>query len=167
MALSGYTTRAKVSDELPTSLPTGIDNDYIDARILEATAEVDGAVGPLFSAGYNSNTQKFDPDNVPAIIDRITRELTVALILRRIKQINRDGDEPSGATSMENRAYRMLKRIREGDLEVIDPDGAQLGSSSDVYHTHANAEPAMRRARYDDEGELIDDENGSVDTFDW
>jgi len=166
MALQPYATVAGCQGDLPDSLPSEMDSAFILARIMRATAIVDGSVGSKFSAAYNSSTQKFDPDNIPAIIEQITQELAVSYCLKNMGRIINTGEAPTYAILQSN-AKSQLNQIREGELQVIDPDGTTLGVSSDITHNMSGIAPTISKGRYDADGTLQDDNAGTLDGWDW
>ncbi len=165
--MAQYTTDTALLRELPESLPTALDTagerlPYIE----QASALADALVGPDFTA--NVSGQRFpdasDSPATPPIIELATRKLAASMIVTALGVVSSTA-APSSADTLRAEAMEWFRKIREREIAVTGSDGSEYASADRVTSTTVGTEPTFRMGRYDSDGELLDDTEGSIDAL--
>lgn len=160
-----YTTTSRVDDLLPSSLPATIDSDDKAQWVADASAMVDGMVGPKYP--IQSSGQKFaditDSPATPAWIELCARWLAAYFGYLKLKEINKASKSVGMGATYYKLATEHLKQIREGEIDLYDSAGADLASTETMWSTTQNRDPAFARGRYEDG--VLQGDAGSLDDF--
>jgi len=161
--MASYTSTTNVEALLPSSLPSAIEAADKARWISDASAMVDGLVGPRFP--MLSTHQKFaDSPSAPALIELCARWLAAYFGFLQLREINKTDKVPSQATQYRKLAEDYLAQIAAGKASIYSSAGADLGSEELVDSTTVDRDPVFERGEYED-GELVSDEAGSLDDF--
>jgi hypothetical protein len=165
--MAQYTSDTALLRELPESLPSALDTEVERLPyIQQASALADSLVGPDFSA--DGTGQRFpdatDTPATPPIIELATRKLAASMIVTALGVVNSTA-APSSADTLRDEAMEWFRKIREREIAVTGTDGSEHASADRVISTTDGTEPTFRMGRYDSDGELLDDTDGSIDGF--
>ena len=163
-----YTSDDNLLIELPDNLPDAVDSSAERLVYIQLAGSLaDSLVGPRYPVGENG--QKFpditDSPATPPLIELAARKLAAGMIYRVIGVVARDGGELAGAQSLHGEACDLFRRIREGELTVIDEDGTDYATATPISSTSNGVATTFSRGRYDADGELLDETAGSLDDF--
>lgn len=137
-----YTSDDNLLTELPDNLPAVLDTPEERAPYIEqASLLTDSLVGPRFPVRtYGAAEQKFpditDTPATPPLVELATRKLAAAMIYGVISVIGREGG--FGGKGPYEEALEWFRRIREGELLVIDSEGMDYGA---VHVTSTSTAP--------------------------
>lgn len=167
--MASYTTDANLLTELPDNLPATLDTPTERAPFIEqASALADTLVGPRFPVRlYGAAQQKFpeitDTPATPLLVELATRKLAAALICGALAIVARRSD--GGAERLHKEAIEWFRRIRDGEVQIIDAEGTDYAAFGPTVSTTDGVEPMFRSGRYDSDGQLLDETPGSIDRF--
>lgn len=125
--MAAYVTRVKLSDNLPDSLPSDMDNAYLDTQISDASSEVDELAGHQYTRSYKSSVQKFpditDSPATPPSIEQCALWFSLSRCYEKLETENLGGDDEVTPRKIyyRNKAEKKLKDIADGkvDLSVV------------------------------------------------
>lgn len=166
--MATYTSDDNLLIELPDNLPDSVDSAAERLVYIQLAGSLaDSLVGPRYPVGPSG--QKFpditDSPPTPPLIELATRKLAAGMIYRVIGVVGRDGGELGGAQPLHEEAADLFRRIREGELAVIDEDGTDYATVTPISGTSDGVATTFSRGRYDVDGELLDETAGSLDDF--
>ncbi len=77
-----------------------------------------------------------------------------------------DDVKSTNARALQKEVDKMIEEIISGERVIYDVDGNSVSVDVDMpYYTQDGVEPEFRRGRYDVDGNLLDDEEGSLDEW--
>ena len=160
-----YTTTSNLEDILPASLPATITTALKNQWIADASAMVDGQVGPRFP--MLSTNQKFaditDSPATPAWIELCSRWLAAYFAFLKLKEVNKTEKLPSQAKTYFDQANKFLEQIRAGKLDVLDSAGADLAASAQIWSSTESRDASFNRGEYVDG--TLEGDAGTLDDF--
>ena len=164
--MAQYTSDANLVTELPASLPAGLDSAAERLPYVEqASALADALVGPDFpvNAGQRFPDIGADPPT-PPVVELATRKLAASMVYGALHVVNGGGGADMRET-LSAEALEWFRRIREREIALTGADGGELGMDDTVTSSTCFAEPTFRVGRYDADGSLLDDTEGSLDSL--
>jgi hypothetical protein len=164
--VAAYTSDVNLLIELPDNLPSAVDTLAERLAYIQlAGSLVDALVGSRYPAGDSG--QKFpditDSPPTPSLIELATRKLAAGTICSAIGVAGRDGGDIAQALCTE--ATDLLRQIREGELAIVDQDGTDYATATQISSTTEGTASTFGLGRYDTDGELLDETAGSLDDF--
>lgn len=142
--MPAYTTSTLVEAMLPSSLPASITAAHKARWISDASAMVDGLVGPRYPMGGTG--KKFaDAPDTPAWIELCARWLAGYFGFVQLREINKSDKLPSQGQKYFDQATKYLEQIRDGKLDIYDASGAVLASQSDAWSSTETRDKTFSR----------------------
>ncbi len=164
---AAYCSDTELLAWLPDSATLPAEFDTEAERLVyinKASYLVDAEVGPRFA--LQSTHQKF-PDTTsspatPSVIALITSRLAAWLILIAMQATNLTGADPK---KLRDAADAELARIRSGMTHVVDSSGNEYGEQARISSNTQTTAATFTQGRYDEQGNLISDYSGTLDTL--
>lgn len=126
---SSYTTIFKIRQEAGFE-----NNDYLSSEIIgryrdEAQMQVDGTLAITYATPFTS---------IPKLVTHITTLLAAGFLLAKEYGVEADVDISKTGQRKIDRAEELLKKIKDGDILLIAPGGAEISKNSTVMASGSN-----------------------------
>jgi len=142
-----YASLFKIKREAGMAKNPYIDDDLVYNYRLEAEGLINGMLAGIYSVPFTSN--------IPKIITYIATLLSAGYLLQTEYGVEDDIDINKTGTSKIARAEKLLNKILNGDLQLLDSNNELIGKSSNAQASYSNDYDDDK----DDKGELFNLEN--------